>query len=174
MRKKSLICLTLFCSVLLCLPISKVMAEDIKMGHIDLQRAIRESKQGKEKRDELEKEVKKKQAEIKSLGDGIKAMESEFKEKELMLSEEAKTEMGESIQNKLLELKRLQDDSRTKLQKIQRKSIEQLMKVILKVVKNFGKESGYTVIVNSLDDNFLYLDKGLDITSKIIEILNKQ
>ena len=149
-------------------------AQNIKIGYIDLNRIVEGSKQGREKREQLEKILLKKKEEGSVLEDKIQEMKKEYTEKELNLSDNAKMKMEEEIQNEIVKLQRLGKDAKAYLQRIEMRSKKELLDIITSTVKNFGKENGYSIILNNVEAVILYSSESLDVTDQIIDILNKQ
>ncbi len=168
----TLLMVTFFTMSLFC--VKYASSQSLKIGSVDLQKVFRDSKQGKEKLKIAEKLVREKQAKIKELGLSIQDMEKELREKELVISDTAKADMEESIASKAKQFKRYREDALAEIQKFQTKNKRELLTLIIGAIKDYGKQEGFTLIVNSLDDNFLYLDNSLDVTDSVINILNRQ
>jgi len=169
--KNKIICLCLFFAGVAML---SGIAEAEKIGYIEINRIVEESKQGKEKREALEKVLLKKKEEGRVMENHINEMKKEYTEKELNLSEEAKMQMEENMQNEVVKLQRLAKDSKAYLQKLEMRSRKELLYIISTTVKKFGKDNGYSMILNYVEPIILYANTGLDVTGKIIELLNKQ
>jgi len=169
--KNKLICL---CLLFAGMAVFTGIAEAGKIGYIDINRIVEESKQGKEKRGILEKVLLNKKEAGRVMENHIKDMRKEYTEKELDLSEEAKMKMEEEMQNEVLKLQRLAKDSKAYLQKLEMRSRKELLSLISNTVRNFGKDNGYSMVFNYVEPIILYADKDMDVTGKIIELLNKQ
>jgi len=157
-----------FCGVIfgLALFVGSAQAAD-KLGYIDLSRTFSEYSKTKEydkglndKEKAYTDERDKKVAEIKALQDKFN-----------LLNDKEREAKKDELQTKI---KAFQDSDRQK-QEVLRKEQEEKMKEILKdieeAVKKYSEKEGYTMIFN--DRVLVYQNKALEITSQIIEALNK-
>ena len=146
---------------------SFVYAQTPKIGTIDLQRVLRESKRAIKERevvetraDELTKEISKKQEELKALKESLE-------KKAPMLSEQARRDQEKEYQQKARELDWLVKDSREEMQKKQQETLAKILKSINAVVNKLGEEGNYTLIVEA--SVVAYAPGGLDITDQVIK-----
>ena len=158
--------LLLVCVGLL-LPSSFVYAQTTKIGTIDLQRVLRESKRAIQERevvqkraDELTKEISKKQEELQALKESLE-------KKAPMLSEQARRDQEKEYQQKARELDWLVKDSREEMKKKEQETLAKILKSINTVVNKLGEEGNYTLIVEA--SVVAYGPEGLDITDQVIK-----
>ena len=144
-----------------------VYAETPKIGYFNLKRVMNESKKGEKERDaftkranELKKVVEKKEAELKALQESLEKKAS-------MLSAEAKREKQKEYQQKYTDLQRLAQDSNSELQQMEKEMLDRLMLSLNKVVKKFGEEGKYTLILEI--STVGYAPKEIDITDQLIK-----
>jgi len=137
----------------------------MKVGYVNIRKALWESKKGKAVKKEIEargaaldKIFKQKQEELRKLKESLDKK---------ILSEKARKEKEKEYQKKLKELDRFVKDSRDELRQMEREKTTKLLKVLEKVVKKIGKEKGYTLILES--GFILYAPDSIDLTDEVIK-----
>ena len=96
----------------------------------------------------------------------------QFQDKLGMLSDKEKEGKKTELENKVKDFQEFDRQKQTDLRKEQDEKMKEILKDIEEAVKQYSQQQGYTMVFN--DRVLVYQDKGLDITDKIIEILNKK
>lgn len=148
------------------------IAEDtLKIGFIDLQRALLESEAGKKAKMDLESLEKSKKAVIDEKVKSINKVEEELGKQLSVLSAEARKVKEEELEKLQRDFQRLVADARTELQKKETELAEAILKDMSEVVEEFGREEGYTIIFRS--EVILHANKELDLTDLLIKKFNE-
>ncbi len=147
--------------------IGSAVAAD-KFAYIDLSRAFSEYSKTKdydkslgEKEDLYNTEKDKKLNEFKAYQDKLNLLTDKQKEAKRPEVELKIKEVQEWDRKKLLDLRKEQDEK-----------MKEILKNIEGVVKQYSEKDGITMVFS--EKALVYQTKGLDITDKIIEILNKK
>jgi outer membrane protein len=116
----------------------------------------------------------------KSLGDRQKAYEAErdkminelkqLQDKMNLLSDKEKEAKRPDLETKVKNFQDVDRQKQADLRKEQDEKMKELLKDINDAIKQFAEKEGYTLIFN--DRILVYQDKNLDITDKIIDIVN--
>lgn len=141
-------------------------AETVKIGFINLQQALNDSKVGKQIKTELETIIKSKQDEINSRIDEKDRLQQEYEKQAVTLSEQAARQRLDELQVKEREIDRLISDYKIDMQKVQREREISILKDLDDIITKIGKAEGYTIILPI--DVILYHGEGIDITSEVI------
>jgi outer membrane protein len=115
--------------------------------------------------------MKELQSSFKAEEDALKEMQDEIKKKSSAWSEEKKAEKVRDFQKSGRELQAKTEDARFEMKNLQDKELEPILQALEKVVDKFGKENGYTAIMDS-KNGVIYFDKKIDISDTIIKKLN--
>jgi outer membrane protein len=97
----------------------------------------------------------------------VKAAEDKMK----LLSEKEKEAKKGDLETKINALREYDRAKQTDLRKEQDDKMKELLKDINDVIKQYAEKEGYSMVFN--DRVLVYQDKSMDITDKIIAILNK-
>jgi outer membrane protein len=138
-----------------------------KFAYIDLSRTFSEYNKTKDydkvlgdKETVYTTERDKKINDIKSLQDKIN-----------LLSEKEKETKRPELDTKLKSLEEFRNQKEMDLRKEQDEKMREILKDIEDAVKKYAEKEGYTMVFN--DRVLVYQTKSLEITDKVIEILNK-
>jgi outer membrane protein len=157
----------LFVCVGLLLSSSLAYAQSTKIGSVDLQRIIRESKRAIKERDVVQKRADELTKEISKKQEELLALKESLEKKAAMLSEQARRDQEKEYQQKARELDWLVKDSREEMQKKEQEMVAKLLKSINTVVNKLGEEGNYTLIVEA--SIVAYAPDELDITDQVIK-----
>ena len=139
-----------------------------KIGYIDLQSVIKNSKAGKAAKTSFESEFKKKRVIIENKAKVLAQEEQDFINQAPLMDEDARNRRSEIIQQQKKELTRLRDDFREVLQKRDFELTQKILKELESVIKTIGSKEGYALIVEKTESGVIYGSDGVDITQKVI------
>ncbi|MEA1927534.1 MAG: OmpH family outer membrane protein [Candidatus Auribacterota bacterium] len=138
-----------------------------KYGWVDLKKVMKTYYKTEEMLAQFEEEKAAKEAEVTKLVEEIEKMEGKL----LLLSKTARKEKEEAILRKKMEVNAMIQEAEQELGNKSRLKQETLLKDIIAVSDELADEGGYTFIFRG--EVLLYKDPALDITDRIIAILNK-
>jgi outer membrane protein len=148
------------------------LAQDIKIGYVDLQRALNESEAGKKAREEFKVEVDKLQVVLKKQKDQIDNLKDQMEKKALVVKEQERTNLEEEYRKKLRDFERSYKDSQADLQRKDSELTGVILKDLQEVIRDYGEQRGYTVILENSGSAVLYGARNADLTEAIIEQYN--
>ena len=147
-------------------------AAELKIGYVDMQRALNESKAGKQAKVVMESEYQKFQTQIAQRQRDLQAAQQTLQTQGLMLSEKARKEKEKEYQNKLKEFKRWGEDRQAELKQKEMEFTKTTLEGLAATVKKLGEEEKFTVILEKNEAILLYASKALDLTDRVIQIFN--
>ncbi|MCK4400827.1 OmpH family outer membrane protein [bacterium] len=145
-------------------------ADELKIGYVNFsvlfegyyktEKAEAELKDEADKREEMIEEIRGEINNIrKKLGSGVLKQEEKDKQKGV-------------LEQKALQLNRVIRESKRELESKREKSIRGIIKDIEAVIREYSGKKGYTLVMGNRD--LLYVDKKLDITKHIEDLLKKK
>ncbi len=167
--KKMLGCLV----AILLLVAAPAAAAELKIGYIDLQKALNQSDAGKAAKSQIGEKVKKFQATIEGRQKELKKLNDEMEKQKMMLSAEAKAEKERDYQQKVKEFQRFAKDAQEELQQQDAQYTRSILESLFKVVKDLGTKGGYTLILEKTESSVLYADDAINLTDEVIAAYNK-
>jgi Skp family chaperone for outer membrane proteins len=146
---------------------SSVFAADMKFGYIDLTKVFSEYSKTKE----YDKVFKDKQDAYESSREKMVTDIKQYQDKMNLLSDKEKENKKSDLESKIKNLQEFDRTNQTDLRKEQEEKLKELLKDIEEIIKVYCAKENYTFVFH--DKALAYYDKSLDITSKIVELVNK-
>lgn len=158
--------------LLACFAAHGSFAADLKIGVINVQKIIVSCDSGKAAKERFDVKMKELQGSFKKEEEDLKALQDEIKKKSSAWSEEKKAEKVREYQKNGRELQAKTEDARFEMKQLQDKELEPILKALEKVVEKYGKEKGYTAILDS-KNGVVYFDDTIEISDAIVKKLNE-
>jgi len=149
-----------------------VRADSLKIGYVDLQRALNESTAGKSAKEKFKGQVDRLQGDLKKKKDALDAMKEQLEKKSSVMKDDQASDMEKNYQRQLRDFERAYKDSQGELQQKDNELTVQLLKELQGVIEQFGKENGYSIILEQSSSSVLYGAPELDLTDQIIARYN--
>ena len=144
-----------------------------KIGYIDLQKVIRDSKAGKTAKAAFEREFQQKKQIIDNKANILAQEKQDFIGQSPLMDDDARKRKAEEIQQNEKELTRLRDDFRDELQKKDFELTQKILKELEGVIKEIGTREGYSLIVEKTESGIIYGGDDVNITQKVITAYDK-
>lgn len=141
---------------------------NVKIGYIDLQKVIRDSKAGKSAKAAFENEFKRKKQIIDNKASILAQEKQDFISQSPLMDDEARKRKAEEIQQNEKELTRLRDDFREELQKKDFELTQKILKELESVIRVIGTKEGYSLIVEKTESGIIFGGDDVNITQKVI------
>lgn len=154
------------------LPISTSAQERVKIGFIDIQRAISESQAGKRAKEKFQAQVKKAEAELLKEKQELERLKSDLDKKGPLLRDDERRNLEADLQKRYVNYQRSMTDYQQHLRQREGEMTGDILKELEKIVSEVGKAEKFTLILER--SQILYSDQGIDITNKVIEAYNSR
>ena len=151
-----------------------VLAADLKIAYVDIQKAVNESNAGKEAKKTITKDVEKFQRLVADKQKELQALKESLDKQVLMLTPDARANKEKEYQNKLREFQRWGEDTQNEVNQKRIEMERNISAAILKVIQKIGADEGYTVILEKNENIVLYVSKSIDITDRVIKAYDAQ
>ncbi|HET9295446.1 MAG TPA: OmpH family outer membrane protein [Candidatus Binatia bacterium] len=156
---------------LLCVP--AVEAQDrVKIGFIDIQRAISDSNAGKRAKERFQAQVKKAEAELLKEKTELERLKADLDKKGPLMKEEERRNLEADLQRRYVNYQRTMTDQQQELRQKEGALTGDILKELEKIVNEIGKSDKFTLILER--NQILYSDQGIDVTNKVIEVFNSR
>jgi outer membrane protein len=144
----------------------------VKIGFIDVQRAISESVAGKRARDRFQAQVKKAEADLLKEKNELERLKGELDKKGPLLKDDERRNLEGDLQRRYVNYQRSMNDQQQELRQKESAMTSDILKELEKIVNEVGKAEKFTLILER--SQILYSDQGIDITNKVIEVYNSR
>ena len=149
-----------------------VHAENIKIGVVDLLKALNESDSGKKAKTDLEFLIKLKQSSLEEKSKAAEKLKADLDKQSSVLSSEARKSKEEELDRLVRELQRLATDSQAEVKKKENDFTLEILKELRVIIEKVGNEEGYTMIIENADGIILFSKKEIDLTDVILKKYN--
>jgi outer membrane protein len=147
-------------------------AADIKVGYVDLQRALNESSAGKRAKEDFKGQVDRLETQLKGKKQELDKLKEDLERKGTVMRDEERRRLESEFENKRLDLKRRFEDSQAELQKKDQELTGKIIQDLQGIIKEVGDRDGYTLILELGSSPVLYYKKSSDITDEILGVYN--
>ncbi|HEY4744544.1 MAG TPA: OmpH family outer membrane protein [Desulfuromonadaceae bacterium] len=165
---KRLVLSVLFAS---CVASSAAVAADLKIGYVEMQRALNSSDAGKEAKEQLAARLKKYQDEINVKQDELKKLKDELEKQGTFLTDATRATKEKDYQQKLKEFQRFTKDAQDELQQKDEEFTRKILEGMEKVIQEYGRKNGYTFILVR-NESMLFADEKADVTDDVLKQFN--
>jgi outer membrane protein len=142
-----------------------------KVGVFDAQRISEETSEGKRIQSQLSGFRDKKQAELQAKEKEVSDLQAQLTSQALSLSPERRATLEKDVQRKALDLNQAREAAGREMQLEVNEAQSKFQAQLLAVVEQFGKEEGFTVILER--SLVAYSDANVDITTALVDRFNK-
>ena len=140
---------------------------------VDLQRAIRNSKEGKAAEAKLQEMGNQKRDEFKPKEEQIQRMQEELETQKFVLSKDARQERELELLKRKRSLERDLEEAQEELQIEERKLTQPIIENIIGTVKAVARDKKYTAVLARNNPILIYHSEELDITDEVIKRLDE-
>ena len=165
---------TLFISLLICLVFAtaNVSAAEVKIGYVDLQKAINLSAEGKAAKEDIGKKVQGFEAQVAQRKEELQKAKEELDKQALLLSDEARAAKDRDFQQKVKDFQRFTKDIQEELQQLDADMTRKILAGVLKVASELGDQEKFTAIFEKTESSLVYADPAIDLTDRVIKLYN--
>ncbi len=146
-------------------------AAELKIGVVNTARLLQESPQAQESRKSLEREFSPREKRLLESQKRFKQKEEQLLRDSAVMSEANRRKAERELLAMKRELQRSQDEFREDLNIRQNEEFGKLQQIISRIIDELAREKGYDLI---LGENVIHAAKHIDITSQILERLDRE
>ncbi|MBI4459977.1 MAG: OmpH family outer membrane protein [Acidobacteria bacterium] len=154
---------------------SHALAQDKtpKLAIMNIQGAIAQSTEGQQAAKELQTRFAPKRAELEKQQREIMDLQNQLRSQERVLSDDARTKLLRTIDDKTKAFNRTNEDATSEFQQAEQDAVNQIGQKMMGVVSEYAKKNSYGLILDVSQTPVLYADAALDVTEDIIGLYNQ-
>jgi len=141
---------------------------DVKIGFVDLQRALNESEAGKAARERFVKEMEGLQGKLRDEKEGLDRLREDFDKKAMLLRDKERLTMERDLEDKGLEFKRKYEDYQRHLKRKDDEYTGVILRELEAIIRKVGERDGYTVVFEGQSSGLLYGNPAADLTGQVL------
>ncbi len=147
---------------------------NMKIGSVDIQKAVNECHAGKEAKRALTKEVEKFQGLIAQKQKELQEMREALEKQGLMLNPEGRAAREKELQGRVRDFQRWGEDAQNEINQKRTEMEKSIYIGLQKLIQKLGVDGGYTVIVEKNESIVLFTSQSTDITDLVIKAYDSQ
>ena len=160
----SLLVVSLLCS-------SLAFAE-IKLGYVDLQRALGEVTEGKSAKELLKRDLEKKKAELDSEQEKLRADKAVLDKQSAMMAEETRNQKFTELQKRLFELTQKAEKMQAEMAQAEQTELKKIFTKMDPIIARIAEREGLTMVFEKTDSGLVYAPASLDLTNELVRTYN--
>lgn len=146
---------------------------EIKIGYIDMQKAIQDTSTGKKAKVELEGEFNKKKKDLEKKEADLKKMNDDLEKKSMVLTDDVKAQRQQELQAEMMKYRELVARSQQDIQKRERDLTVPIVEKLRSILDGIAKKESYTVVLEKSENSVMWADKQIDLTERIVKDYEK-
>ena len=148
-------------------------AATLKIGVFDANRVSEETDEGKRIASKLSKFGDQKKAELAAKEKEVADLRAQLDSQSLSLSPEKSQQLQKEAQKKGLELQQAQEAARNEFQIEVSEAQNKFQEQLIRVINQFGREEGFTLVVERSTGGVAYAAESIDVTTAIVDKFNE-
>ncbi len=143
-------------------------AEPGRIGVVDFQRCLNESKMGKKYKTEFSAKAEQAQGDLEKKEAALKELRQTLEKQGLVLSPAARADKEKEYREKVDSFKEQFKASQQALQKQDQELTSRIMKELQVIIREMGEAGGYSVVLEKQEGGVIYAAKEVDLTDEVI------
>jgi outer membrane protein len=175
MKQRSSILAGMSLAVALIAPVAPAQTQPVKLGVINMQAAMVQSKDGQKAAAALQAKFAPKQAELDKKQQDLAAMQDQLRKGQNTMSDENKQKLARDIDVKTNSLKRDMEDANADLEGEQQRITGELGGKIMTVLNKYATDNGFALVldVGNQQTPVMFASNAINITGEIVTLYDK-
>jgi outer membrane protein len=158
--------------LLAALAVSTAARADIKLGYVDLQRALQEVGEGRAARDRLKGDMEKRKAELESEQTKLRDDKAVLDKQASMMSEEVRNQKFTELQKRLFDLTQRAERMQAELAQSEQKELKKIFEKMDPIIASIATREGLTMVFEKTDSGLVFAPASLDLTNELVRTYN--
>src|SRR5712675_1720851 len=147
-------------------------AQAMKIGYVDVQRAVQEVEEGKAARSRLQAELQQKRSDLDKKRADLEKMKTDYDKQAPVLSDEAKRQRQEQLQKAFVEAQNAAGQMQEELSGKEQEAMQTISKRLLQVVAEVSDKENFTFVLDKAA--LLYAPAASDVTNEVVRRYNER
>lgn len=147
-------------------------AAEVKIGYVDLQRALNEVEEGQSAKARLKSKFDKSQAQLDKEQASLKARKEELDKKRLAMDEATLRQKAEELDKDFVRVSGLYSKLQKELSDEERDATAQIFKKMRALISEMAQKQDFTYVLEVNESGLLYGPPSLDLTNELVRAYN--
>lgn len=145
---------------------------DVKLGYVDIQRALTEVNEGREAKERLKSLLEKKQKELDREQQSLQREGEQLEKQASMMNEEARLTKQNQLREKFMVLAQKLEKGKMEMASMERTELDAIFKKMDPIIAQIAQREGLTMVFEKTDSGLVYAQPSLDLTNELVRIYN--
>ena len=145
-------------------------AQGMKIGYVDVQRAVQEVEEGKAARARLQTELQQKRADLDTKRSALEKMKADYEKQAPVLSDDAKRKKQEDFQKALIEARKSAGDLQEDMNRQEQQAMSNILQRLQQVVAEIAERESLSFVMDK--GTLLFAPSAADITNEVVRRYN--
>lgn len=156
------------------LTLSAIAHADLKLGYVDLQRALLEVSEGQAAKTKLKSEMDKKKTELDAEQAKLTDDKAVLDKQGAMMSEEVRTQKLTEWQKRLYDVMQKAQKTQLELAEKERTELKKIFEKMDPIIAAIAQREGLTMVFEKTDSGLVYAPASLDLTNELVRTYNEK
>ncbi len=147
------------------------VAEQLKIGYVEVPRLLIECEVGKAAQEKLKKKISTEQEKLDGKLEDIREFQEDVQKRAMMLSEAEQKKASEENERQVRDARRLREDLQRDLKKYEQQVMNEVNEKLRKVISQYGEDQEYDLILDA--GTLLFVSTDADLTDDLIKAADK-
>ena len=161
-------------AVAVSLAVTPLARAELKLGYVDLQRALGEVEEGRAAKARLQGMIEAKEKEINKEQEGLRKEKDVLDKQSSTMTEEARVQKGNELQRKVMELAQKWEKARQDMSVKERTELQAIFAKMDPIIASIAQREGMTMVFEKNDAGLVFAPPHLDMTNELVRRYNDQ
>jgi len=147
---------------------------DVKLGYVDLQRALAEVGEGIQAKAKLKSEIDKKKADFEAEQRKLREDGMILDRQSSAMSEEVRTEKLKELQGRLMQITEKGQKLQVEFVEKERVELKKIFDKMDPIVAGIAEREGLAMVFEKTDSGLVYAPKQMDLTNELVRTYNEK
>jgi outer membrane protein len=149
-------------------------SQDLKIGYVDLQRALNNVEDGKQAKAKLKKDFEAKQKKLTQKQQEVEKLKKSLESGHQMMTEDAKQKKAIELQQEMAALQQLYMEMQRELAEKEGEATQRIFGQMESILNGIADERGYDLILEKTESSVLFAKDSMDLTDELIKRYNSK
>lgn len=152
--------------------VASALAEEVRIGYVDMRRVLTESEAGQQARQEIEQAIEEREGSLRRDEQRLKDMQQDYEKNKLLLSDAQRKAREEEFQQELREFQEARAEAQREIQRREQEFARRMIPVVRDIIGDMAQERKLTLVFEKNEMPVLYAADGPDLTDEVIRRVN--
>lgn len=148
------------------------LADDMKIGYVDLQRALNEVEEGKAAKAALKAKFDRSQSQLDKEQNALKARKEELDKKRLAMDEATLRQKAEELDKEFMRVSGVYSQLQKELSEEEREATTRIFGKMRALIADYAEKNGFTYVFELNESGLLYGPPSMELTNELVRLYN--